>query len=416
VETALRGGAAALTTERLVELACLFAGEFLDRGDLDRCPAFQTWLVARRQSCRAQREAILRELMKRAAPGSAEALRVAEAWTEFAPLDPQAHVAVLATLIAQGRRAEAEERFVAAVPLLRNEGVDSEPLAAAWRTLSKRHGAAEAAALPAAADAAAAKPTALRRASIAILPFQDTGSAGSIGSYAAGLTHDVITRLAKLRSLPVIARGSVFALAEQGFTPDEIARKLGVDYAACGTVRTLGAERLVAVDLVETATGRILWSEQFARQAGDDLKLIDEVGDRIVAALASEIELAERNRAVLKAPNTLDAWEAYHRGLWHMYRFNRPDNDRARTSSANRSASIRPFPGAMPVSPSPIFRTPSCFARTTVNAKAISPSRRRAMALLPMIAIPRRIGRWAGRYGCAARWREASANSPPPSS
>ncbi|MEZ5891036.1 MAG: BTAD domain-containing putative transcriptional regulator [Xanthobacteraceae bacterium] len=328
VEAALRGGAAALATERLVELAGLFAGEFLEGGDLDRCPAFQSWLVARRQACRMQREAILRELIKRAAPGSAEALGYAEAWTEFAPFEPQAHGAVLATLIAQGRKAEAEERFAAAMVLLRNEGVDSEPLAAAWRTFGKRHAAAEAA-LPAAAaaDAAAAKPTVLRRASIAILPFQETGSAGSIGGYAAGLTHDVITRLAKLRSLPVIARGSVFALAEQGFTPDEIAGKLGVDYAACGTVRTLGAERLIAVDLVETATGRILWSEQFARQAGDDLKLIDEVGDRIVATLASEIELAERNRAVLKAPNTLDAWEAYHRGLWHMYRFNQPDND-----------------------------------------------------------------------------------------
>ena len=328
VETALRGGTAALATERLVELAGLFAGEFLEGGDLDRCPAFHTWLVARRQACRAQHEAILRELMKRAAPGSAEALGYAEAWTEFAPFDPHAHAAVLATLIAQARKAEAEERFAAAMLLLRNEGVDPEPLAARWRALAEGHRAGLAAALPAAADAAAAKPTGLRRASIAILPFQDAESVSSIGSYAAGLTHDVITRLAKLRSLPVIARGSVFALAEQGLTPDEIARKLGVDYAACGTVRTLGGERLIAVDLVETATGRILWSEQFARRTADALKLIDEVGDRIVAALASEIELAERNRAVLKAPNTLDAWEAYHRGLWHMYRFNRPDNDR----------------------------------------------------------------------------------------
>lgn len=270
--------------------------------------------------------------MNRVAPGSAEALGYAEAWTEFEPFDPQAHAAVLATLIAQGRRAEAEERFAAAMLQLQNGGLDTEPLAARWRVLTERHATGHAARPAATAGvAAAAKQTSLRRASIAILPFQDTGSASSIGGYAAGLTHDVITRLAKLRNLPVIARGSVFALAEQGFTPDEITRKLGVDYAACGAVRTHGAERLIVVDLVETATGRILWSEQFARRMGDDLKLIDDVGDRIVAALASEVELAERNRAVLKAPNTLDSWEAYHRGLWHMYRFNEPDNDRAQT-------------------------------------------------------------------------------------
>ena len=51
---------------------------------------------------------------------------------------------------------------------------------------------------------------------------------------------------------------------------------------------------------------------------------------RIVAAVAHEIEMVERNRAVLKPPSSLDAWEAHHRGLWHMYRFSRADNERAR--------------------------------------------------------------------------------------
>jgi len=57
--------------------------------------------------------------------------------------------------------------------------------------------------------------------------------------------------------------------------------------------------------------------------------VIDEIGNRIVASIASEIETNERNRAILKPPSSLDAWEAYHRGLWHMYRFTRPENDAA---------------------------------------------------------------------------------------
>jgi tetratricopeptide (TPR) repeat protein len=31
----------------------------------------------------------------------------------------------------------------------------------------------------------------------------------------------------------------------------------------------------------------------------------------------------------LKPPSSLDAWEGYHRGLWHMYRFNQKDNREA---------------------------------------------------------------------------------------
>jgi tetratricopeptide (TPR) repeat protein len=56
---------------------------------------------------------------------------------------------------------------------------------------------------------------------------------------------------------------------------------------------------------------------------------LHEIGDSIVAAIASEVEAFERNRAMLKPPDSLDAWEALHRGLWHMYRFNKADNERA---------------------------------------------------------------------------------------
>ena len=50
----------------------------------------------------------------------------------------------------------------------------------------------------------------------------------------------------------------------------------------------------------------------------------------LLAELRSLFVIARRNRAVLKPTSSLDAWEAHHRGLWYMYRFNRADNERAR--------------------------------------------------------------------------------------
>jgi tetratricopeptide (TPR) repeat protein len=57
--------------------------------------------------------------------------------------------------------------------------------------------------------------------------------------------------------------------------------------------------------------------------------VLDSIVDRIVSGVTREIETAESNRAILKPPNSLDAWEAYHRGLWHMYKFNAPNNHEA---------------------------------------------------------------------------------------
>ena len=166
-----------------------------------------------------------------------------------------------------------------------------------------------------------------QHASLAIMPFRARSSAPD--EIADGLVQDIITRLAKLRTVRVTARGSVFALAERGASDDEAARLLGVDYIATGLVRRTGAGIAIAVELVEMQETRIVWADSYACDAAEVFLALDAIGDRIVAALASEIEASERNRAILKHPGSLGAWESFHRGLWHMYRFTEPENGRA---------------------------------------------------------------------------------------
>jgi TolB-like protein/Tfp pilus assembly protein PilF len=162
------------------------------------------------------------------------------------------------------------------------------------------------------------------------MPFFDRSIATSArGGAADALAYDVITRLAKLRSLFVIAQGTVFALHARHIGPEEAGRMLNVDYVVSGSVRLQGKRLAVTVELAETRTARIVWAETFNKKPDDAFLVLDEIGNWIVASIANEVETIERNRAILKPPNSLDAWEAHHRGLWHMYRFNKPDNEQA---------------------------------------------------------------------------------------
>ena len=170
-----------------------------------------------------------------------------------------------------------------------------------------------------------------RRASIAVMPFVDRSAGAEIrGGAADALAHDVITRLAKLRVLFVIAQGTMFALHERHVGPQEAGRLLDVDYVVSGSLHRQGGRLTVVAELAETRAAHIVWAETFSYPLDDTFLVLDEIGNRIVACVASEIEASERNRAVLRPPSSLDAWGAHHRGLWHMYRFNRPDNDLAR--------------------------------------------------------------------------------------
>ena len=162
------------------------------------------------------------------------------------------------------------------------------------------------------------------------MPFhEEADSAGVRGGLADGLTHDIITRLAKLRDFFVIARGSVFALAERNIGPEDAGRRLNVDYVASGSVRYGTGRVIVMVELIEVRTARIVWAEAFDHKLDDTFMVLDEIGNSIVSSISTEIEMVERNHAILKAPNSLNAWEAYHRGLWHMYRFTRTENELA---------------------------------------------------------------------------------------
>ena len=162
------------------------------------------------------------------------------------------------------------------------------------------------------------------------MPFVDHSPAKSArGGVGDALAHDVITRLAKLRGLFVIAQGTMFALGERRIGPEHAGRMLDVDYVVGGSVRRYGKRLAVMVELAEVRTARIVWADTLDHPLDDAFLVLDEIGNRIVASVASEIETVERNRAVLKPPTSLDAWEAHHCGLWHMYRFNKPDNERA---------------------------------------------------------------------------------------
>jgi TolB-like protein len=169
-----------------------------------------------------------------------------------------------------------------------------------------------------------------QRAAICVMPFADrTAEATPRGGLADALTEDIITRLARLRVLFVIARGSVFSLRDRNIPPEEAGRLLNVDYVTTGSVRRQAGRVSVSVELAHARVPHIVWADEFSCSLDDAHGMPDEISNRIVASLAEEIEASERRRAILRPAGSLNAWEAYHRGLWHMYRFSSDDNTQA---------------------------------------------------------------------------------------
>jgi TolB-like protein/Tfp pilus assembly protein PilF len=333
VERVVKAGLTQVTTERLAEACNLIGGDLLEGVEIDGNPEFAGWLSGQRQRCRETHVALLRELSSRLPRASDEAFGRLHQWLLLAPFDLDAHTAMLDLQLGRGRVREAEEHVASAIRAFEQEGLDWSPLRALLAERRSAAGSARAdasSAATAAVHAPAPEPAKSRqRASVAIMPFAEVATGAGARRLADGVTDDIITRLAKLRILFVIARGTTYSLGERGVGAHEAGRILGVEYVVSGAVRTDDRRIYLIVELAETRRATIVWREELETSTDETFDALDAIVDRVVAAIAGEIETAECKRAILQPRSSLDAWEAYHRGLWHMYKFNDADNRHA---------------------------------------------------------------------------------------
>jgi adenylate cyclase len=132
--------------------------------------------------------------------------------------------------------------------------------------------------------------------------------------------------LSRYPSLFVIARNSCFTYKGRAVDVKQVGRELGVRYVLEGGLRRAGNRIRVTAQLVEAETGKHVWAERYDRDLADIFAVQDEIAEAVTIAIAPAIAAAEQQRAMRKPPESLDAWGAYQRGLWHLSKASAEDN------------------------------------------------------------------------------------------
>jgi adenylate cyclase len=154
--------------------------------------------------------------------------------------------------------------------------------------------------------------------SIAVLSFANMSNDPEQEFFADGIAEDVITALSRYPSLFVIARNSCFTYKGRAVDVKQVGRELGVRYVLEGSLRKSGNRIRVTAQLVEAETGNHVWAERYDRDLANIFAVQDEITEAVTIAIAPAIAEAERQRAMRRPPESLDAWAAYQRGLWHL--------------------------------------------------------------------------------------------------
>jgi TolB-like protein len=240
------------------------------------------------------------------------------------PLDDVANIQYLDITLQTCGLSEARRAFDKMREHYRAERQNESSLALAWRSMTESSAMDVAGTSDSGAHTAVDLP---EKPSLAVVDFADLGSHAGGAVLANGLTVDLNSRLAQLPSLFVIARQSTARIDAKRLAPQQIGAALGVRYLLGGSVQRDNKRVRTTVTLTDASDESELWSEHFDRPLDDIFQVQDDITNAVIAAIEPAIERAEMQRALLKPPDSLTAWEQFHRGLWHCFRFTARDSE-----------------------------------------------------------------------------------------
>ncbi len=149
--------------------------------------------------------------------------------------------------------------------------------------------------------------------SIAVLPFVNMSADSSQEYFSDGMTESLISDLAQIPGLLVIARNSVFQYKGKAVNPVEVGKALNVRYILEGSLQRSGDVLRINAQLIETRTGFHVWADKFDKKIKDIFLVQDEISHRIIDSL--RIAIAKGEDPISKRPTeNLEAYDYYLRG------------------------------------------------------------------------------------------------------
>ena len=156
-----------------------------------------------------------------------------------------------------------------------------------------------------------------KRPMLAVLPFENLGTPEQ-EYFAAGITDEITTHLAKVSGLGVISRTSVLQYKNTKKTVQQIGKELGAQYVLEGTIlwdKSGVADRVrINPQLIRVKDGTHVWAETYDRVLEEIFALQSDIAEKVASALNVTLLQAEQRYIAAKPTDNLEAYEYYLRG------------------------------------------------------------------------------------------------------
>jgi TolB-like protein/Tfp pilus assembly protein PilF len=173
-----------------------------------------------------------------------------------------------------------------------------------------------------------------KRPTLAVLPFRNLAGNPDAAFYEFSLADGVITELANVKSLVVRPSAYVAPYVGLSVDPQRVGEELAASLVLCGGFIRTPERMRVTAQLLDTATGHILWSDRIDLLSRDLLDVQDEIAERLLAGLKLRLTAEEQEQIDRPLTHSPEAYEFYLRGRDALFRYLLRTHDEAALDQA----------------------------------------------------------------------------------
>jgi TolB-like protein/Tfp pilus assembly protein PilF len=152
---------------------------------------------------------------------------------------------------------------------------------------------------------------------LAVLPLENVREDATEPFFANGVTEALIAELGRIDGIRVIAPDTSIRTSTAAGAGRDMAHKAGADHVLEGSVERTADRIRLSARLVEAASGREIWSQEYQRDAREIQALQATVAKAVAQAVDIEITADDARRFAAVRAVAPDVYEAYLKGRYY---------------------------------------------------------------------------------------------------
>lgn len=147
--------------------------------------------------------------------------------------------------------------------------------------------------------------------SLAVLPIVNETGDPEVEYFSDGITESIINILSRIPHLNLAARSVVFSYKGRVTDPCKVGAELGVNAVLSSRILLSQGNLSIRTELIEVASGWLLWGERFNRPLSEILTTENELSTRISEKLLSTLTEQEKKRISKRYTENAEAYYLY---------------------------------------------------------------------------------------------------------